>query len=218
MNITIVGFPGIPQRVVDMVDAASNALASAGFEVARVDVPALGLPDTISTEELATWNAFTLTPGSLVESWRIARHLEALVQPGSRVLIVDHLGKGGMFALEQAMTNNEATYEVWTLAGAGRVLDELDTFAVAVGSDDETVAAIDWELVQYRFSARVIALAERTRSLLGGMDVDTDLLRLPILPTPRTRRRRLPQSGPACPCRCRYWRGTGHRLVRRVRP
>ncbi|GMQ94810.1 MAG: hypothetical protein BMS9Abin12_2318 [Acidimicrobiia bacterium] len=176
MKITIVGYSGTPQRVTDLVALAADALESDGFDVKHIAVPRLGLPDSIATEHLDTSNSFVLTPGMLIESWRVARHLDSLTEPRERLLIVDYHGKGGIFALEQAMESSDSAREVWTLAGSSRVLGELDSYGVAVGSDDESVASIDWELVQYRFSRRVISMSDRAISLLRELKVDVERL------------------------------------------
>ncbi|NOX28634.1 MAG: glycosyltransferase family 2 protein [Actinobacteria bacterium] len=176
MRIKVVVSSSLPSHVAKLTAVAVDALESDGFVVECVEVPRLGLPDVTSAEHEDTFKRFVLTPGALIESWRIARHLTALTQPGDIVLIPDHRGWGGIFALEQALSDLDECREVWTLSGASVTLASLDMYKVTVGEDDEAQSAIDWELVQYRFSSRVIAMSEAARVGLSSLGIETVVL------------------------------------------
>ncbi len=171
MKITIVNVDGSPNRVDAALDLAARSLADAGWDVEQLRLPSRGIPAEASDEHRRLLHLFTLTPGTLIESWRIARHLESLTSPGDTVLLSDYRGFGGMFALEQASHSERERRSVWTLAGASITLAHLDTLGTIGGYEGETNSAIDWELVQYRFSEAVICPARRGVELLEKVGV-----------------------------------------------
>ena len=161
MRILIARIAGVPARVAMAVDLAAASLRQAGHDVADFDVPSRGLPPGLDDEQRRLGALFTLTPGALIESWRVARYLEAASEPGDTVVVTDHRGLGGVFALEQRSQGRGEAVHVWTIAGESIALHHLDTLGTLGGYAGETESAIDWELVQYRSSAATITPAAR---------------------------------------------------------
>lgn len=120
--------------------------------------------------------AFTHTPDPLVRSWRSARQLMVATKPGDVVLAPDRHGLLGIFVLMQAALPPEKRREVWSLA-ADSVFLELRLIASAhAGLSDDHEYIIDWELVQYRYSDRVLATSGRAQDELSRIGVDAELL------------------------------------------
>ena len=176
MRILIARIAGVPARVAMAVDLAAASLRQAGHDVADFDVPSRGLPPGLDDEPRRLGALFTLTPGALIESWRVARHLEAASEAGDTVVVTDHRGLGGVFALEQTSRGRGEAVHVWTLAGESIALHHLDTLGTLGGYAGETESAIDWELVQYRSSAATITPAARVVELLECFDVEAALM------------------------------------------
>jgi len=176
-SATVVSMAGLAPATRRSLDLADAALTAAGVTVTRVDVPELGLPDR---DDVSVAESFSATPGTLMESWRIARHLDASTEPGDLVVVPDEQGFGGVFALAQAMALGAQQREVWTVAGSGTSLTALDTVGTIEGFDEEVTSAVDWEIVQYRFSARVLTTSPAAVGHLATLGVETCLL--PVTP------------------------------------
>ncbi len=174
MRILLAEIADAPRHVGSLMQVAAGALEAMGHETESVSIPALGLP--AGEADTSTAGRFVLTPGALVESWRVARHLTASTSPGDVVLISDYGGRGGVFAVEQAMIDPRDRRHVWTLVGSGLAIEALHGFGVATAPDSEGESTIDWELAQYRFSEVRLALAQRACDLLDGMTPGIDLL------------------------------------------
>lgn len=174
MRILLAEIADAPRAVGTLMQVAAGALEAMGHETERVSIPALGLP--VGDAGTATAGRFVLTPGALIESWRVARHLAASTTPGDVILISDYGGRGGVFAAEQAMTDPRDRRHVWTLVGSGLAIDAMHMFGVATAPDPEGESTIDWELAQYRFSEVRLTLAQRASDLLQGMTPPVDLL------------------------------------------
>jgi hypothetical protein len=171
-RITVAVPSAPPPRLERALTLAIAELERRGLEVSFVVVPARGLPASAAAETHQLAGLFAATPGVLVESWRVARHLEAVTEPGDVVLLTDHLGFGGMFAVEQAAAAPDLRRIVWTLAGDGLGVERLVVAGTVGGTDAEETAAIDWEIAQYRFSDAVLTLGDQARALVGRFGVE----------------------------------------------
>lgn len=178
-RITVAVPSAPPPRLERALTLATGELERRGIEVTLVVVPARGLPDTAGDTAKRLAGLFAATPGVLVESWRAARHLEAVTEPGDGVLVTDHRGFGGIFALEQAAAAPDVRRIVWTLAGDGLAVEQLVVAGTIGGTDAEEAAAIDWEIVQYRCSDVVLTLGDRAGALIGRFGVDSIRLSTP---------------------------------------
>lgn len=175
MRIVVSSIAGQPAPLTRLLDLAVAGLEGAG-EATRIEVPARGLPQDLDDRNgLVT--RFDATPGALVESWRIARQLDVLTNPGDVVVVPDHRGAGGIFALEQTTLAPSERRVVWTLAGGSLLLELLDIVGTIDGVGPEDAAAIDWEFVQYRESSAVLAVGESVASALAGI---TNVTLLPV--------------------------------------
>jgi GT2 family glycosyltransferase len=73
-----------------------------------------------------------------------------------------------MFALEQAGLPYERRRRVWTVAGDGTGLEAIATGGTMDGLDGERESALDWEIVQYRFSERVLTMSDIVADWVSG--------------------------------------------------
>lgn len=158
---------------------AERSLVESGRDVATVDIPSRGLPADLDDDQRRLVGLFALTPGALMESWRVARHVSAHTAPGDTVLLSDYRGIGGVFALEQSNLPREQRRSVWTLAGEAITLAHLETLRTLGGYEGETEFAVDWELVQYRFSDTVLSPASRGVEILS--DIGVEASPMPVL-------------------------------------
>ncbi len=155
---------GAGDRTIRMVQAVRQVIARDTEEVIEVRVPEVGLPSGAARSEVPR---FAATPGALMDSWRVARHLETLTEPGDTVVLPDRWGFGGMFALEQSGRPDGARRNVWTIAGDGVGLEAAATFGTTAGLTGEAEFALDWEITQYRFSDRVLAIADNAANFVA---------------------------------------------------
>ena len=125
-----------PPRLERALALAIAELERRGIEVGYVVVPARGLPDTADEATRRLAGQFAATPGVLVESWRVARHLDSVSAPGDVLLLTDHRGFGGMYALEQAAVPSEQRRIVWTLGGDGLALERFVIAGTLAGAED----------------------------------------------------------------------------------
>ena len=150
---------------------AVDAFAAAGVDVSSYRVPATGYPADLSDEQSRLHNSFTATPETLTEAWRVARWLETETHPQDVVLVSDHGGGAGVFALEQAMRDQRQRRTVVAVAGQGVALHWLDVAGTMGGLAGEAISSADWELVLYRFATTVVCLGEYSADLLSGLGV-----------------------------------------------
>jgi GT2 family glycosyltransferase len=175
-RVTVALPSAAPPRLERVIAVVAAELERRGVAVATLMVPSRGLPASVPAEVGRLAAGFAATPGALVESWRVARHLEESTAPGNVVLLTDHRGFGGVFALEQTSAVPEQRRHVWTLAGNGLALERLVVAGTVEGADAEEAATIDWELVQYRTSEVVLTLGDTTRALVAACGGDATRL------------------------------------------
>ena len=177
---TVIVVPaGAGPRVLRMMEAVRSVLSDGSAAVVDVRIPEVGLP---SSSARAAVPPFAATPGALIDSWRVARHLEALTAPGDVVVVPDRWGFGGIFALEQSGLPGGARRSVWTVAGDGIGLESMASSGTIDGFDGEMDSALDWEIVQYRSSERVLAVSDDVASWLVPYAGDVVRILRPVAP------------------------------------
>ena len=182
---------GLGPRVEATLTLVANALEAQGWKVEWIRIPARGLPRRVGRADKKTAAAFTASPDALIESWRIARHLDALTDPGDTVLLPDREGVAGIFALEQAMRPVDARRSVLVTAADGRALEYLSIAGTYKGVPESVEFAIDWELVAYRFATSVVATSPRAVEYLAAEGISSQLASEPA-PVPEPAARPLP--------------------------
>lgn len=164
MDRVIVADVRLPARHRATVEAIGSALARGGAHLERFAVPAAGLP--VDGDIGWRGTSFTGTPEVLIESWRVARHLEAGTDPGDVVLVAELAAAGGVFALEEAMKPQAERRRVLVAAGDGEMLQHMAVAGTFDGVAAEAEYAIDWELVAYRHAAAVLTTSDLATSIL----------------------------------------------------
>jgi hypothetical protein len=164
MTVHVAGY-GLAPDIDALLDAAARGI---GLEspLSRVAVPDAGLPKKVGKEAKRVASLFAHTPRALIESWRWARHLTHVSEPGDTVLVTDNRGLGGMFALEQALVPPDEQRWVVAVAGSGTMLHWLGVAGTRDGLSEEHTAQVDWERVLYRYATETVALAPATRDAL----------------------------------------------------
>lgn len=119
---------------------------------------------------------FAYTPDPLLRSWRSARQLMAATRPGDVVLASDRLGLLGVFSLMQFSIPSSERRFVWSLAADSLFLELRVVASAHTGLSDPFEHVVDWELVQYRYSERVLATSTRAQLELSIVGVDAELL------------------------------------------
>jgi len=119
---------------------------------------------------------FQHTPEPLLDSWRAARRLTELTDPGDVVLMSDHRGLGGIFALDQATAEKGQRRQLWTVAADSGFLELRLVAATHEGMPMPLDSQLDWEIVQYRWSDRVISTSIRALHELASIRVGAELV------------------------------------------
>jgi GT2 family glycosyltransferase len=122
---------------------------------------------------------FQHTPAPLLDSWRMARRLAELTDPGDVVLMSDHRGLGGIFALDQAATDPTSRRQLWTVAADSGFLELRLVATTHEGMPMPLASQVDWEIVQYQWSDRVIATSLHAVNELAAIAVKAELIGLP---------------------------------------
>lgn len=171
-------------RYTEPLALAEQALRRQGHVIEAIEIAPATLPELDSARR-ATWEAFKHTPEALLEAWRVARHVEARCEPGATLLFADDRGVGGMVALEGTAGGRQRR-AVWTVASDSTLLRWLAVADTIDGVPDQD--AIDWELVQYRNSERVLALSDFAVASLARYGVHAERLDIALpeaSPSPR---------------------------------
>ena len=122
---------------------------------------------------------FQHTPQPLLNSWRVARRLTEVTDPGDVVLMSDHRGLGGIFALDQAAAEKGQRRQLWTVAADSAFLELRLVATTHEGMPMPLDSQVDWEIVQYRWSDRVIATSILARAELSPIGVGAELVGRP---------------------------------------
>ncbi len=120
---------------------------------------------------------FKHTPDPLLRSWRAARQLEAATRPGDIVVASDQFGLAGIFALRQ--NYSPGPRRLWTVAADSSFLKARFEAKTHTDLPMPLAAEIDWEIVQYRNSERVLATSEMAAGEVAPLGVSTELVRQP---------------------------------------
>jgi len=157
-----------------LLEAVAAGLGRDPETTVRVVVPPNGLPDG-DTEGARLLASFRDTPEPLIDSWRVARHLESLTAPGDVVVLSDRRGIGAIFALAQAMRPPGQRRVIVVIATDSQLLQHLHIAGTYQGVGDRIEQTIDCELVAYRFAAAVAATSERAQAALADLGVTAQL-------------------------------------------
>ncbi len=164
---------------------ALEDLVGRGHTIESLDIPSSGLPRRAGRSAKRTGRAFKYTPEPLIESWRVARHVHRGSGPGDVVVVSDREGIGGILALEEATRPQGERRRMWTIAGDGLFLRSMLIAGTTDGVDEFDRSAIDWELVQYRYSEHVFATSRAAVDVLRAAGVSAELLTGPRNPHDR---------------------------------
>ena len=152
-------------RVSATLDYLAVVLQAAGYEVRNLEIPATGLPADLSPEAKRLADLLR-APAALIESWRVARHLDALVRAGEVVVVPDAMGVGGMFALEESTRPDPQRRTVLVSAADSAMLEYLLVAGTVAGVPEGLISTVEWETVGYRSAAGVLATSEVACRLL----------------------------------------------------
>ncbi|GMQ85978.1 MAG: hypothetical protein BMS9Abin07_1548 [Acidimicrobiia bacterium] len=157
------------------VELVSGTLRSHGYDLEPLPIPARGLPRGISSSQKRIQKQFIHTPAPLIESWRVGQHVIAATEPGDVIVIADAGGVGGVLALLEAAEPAARRRQVWTLAGDGVAIRRALIAGTMDGDEMPEASMVDWELVQYRNSAEVLATSQAAAKLLDDLGVTAHL-------------------------------------------
>jgi GT2 family glycosyltransferase len=176
----------VPARV-KVVDTGSGARPRASLQLVARHLEAMGadlewltigergLPRRAGRSIKRTWKSFAATPPALMESWRVARHLDVATNPGDTILISDHQGSGGVFTLEQAALSADERVNVLVVAADGAALEYLAVTGTIDGAPPEIEHAIDCEHTSYRWASAVLATSAFAARYLTSRGLETSL-------------------------------------------
>lgn len=100
---------------------------------------------------------FEATPVPLVRAWLFAQHVLSRTSEGDTVLVGDRGGLGGILALGEASKPIERRRIVLTVAGDGLFMSTMLIAGTVDHLESPEAETVDWELVQYRYSAKVLS-------------------------------------------------------------
>jgi GT2 family glycosyltransferase len=116
------------------------------------------------------------TPEALIDSWKVAQSVLSSTAPGDVIVITDLRGVGGVLALGEATKNPERRRQIWTVAGESTLLESLLVHGTIDHAEMPQASEIDWELVQYRCSAEILATSSFAVDALHGLGFEAGLL------------------------------------------
>ena len=149
-------------------------LESAGLEMLPLEL-GRGL-GRLDREGRSLDRRFQHTPQPLLDSWLISRLVQSKTNPGDVVLMSDHGGLGGVFALEQTATGTAQRRHLWTVAADSAYLELRFIARAHEGLLMPLESQIDWEITQYRWSDRNIATSKLAVTELEEIGVSSDLM------------------------------------------
>jgi len=155
------------------------AVASVRYALALVEqapVKDLVLGKRLDRSGRAVEARFQHTPEPLLAAWRIARLLDRATDPGDVVVMSDHLGLGGIFALDQAAADPGQKRRLWTVAGDSAFLELRLVAKTHHGLPMPLDSQVDWDIAQYQWSERVLATSPRAVAELARIGVEADLV------------------------------------------
>jgi GT2 family glycosyltransferase len=139
--------------------ALAASLERQGLSTGSIKLPATGLPPRVRQLD------FKATPAEVVDSWRVARHLEDATAPGDVVLLSDRGAVGVVFTLDQAALPPDQRR--WVLMAAA------DSTSLSgghgIGSAYQGPLA-RWELAGYRAAAALLPTSEWAAALVEPLN------------------------------------------------
>ena len=162
---------GIPAATQLVIDALRRDI-----DVEMLDLRSVRVPRSERRRIERDLRRFSHTPEPLVRSWEIAAKVLRATRPGDVVVFNDRGGPGGVFAQMQTTKPVEQQRSVWTVAGDGFALETMLVAGTIEHVEMPIASAIDWELVQYRESAVVLAAAAAAAEILAELGVNAHLV------------------------------------------
>lgn len=163
------------ERASRSVDLALRAIEPGEMKRVRIDRPW----SRLDRESRRIERRFQHTPAPLIESWKVWRLLQRRTRPGDVVLMSDHAGLGGAFALSQAAAPTETRRVLWTVAADSAFLEMRLISGVHQGLPMPLDSQIDWEIAQYQWSDRVLATSKLAIEELARIGVDAEAAKVP---------------------------------------
>ena len=179
----VVSVAGGSDRVAHSLEYVTSLLDDSEVKQIRLDRPWTRIDR--EGRRIERW--FQDTPTPLVESWRMSRLLQRRTRPGDVVLLSDHAGLGGIFALTQRVARPEDRRMVWTVAADSAYLEMRLIAGTHQGLPMPLDSQIDWEITQYRWSDRVMATSPRAVEELARIGVAAELIGATSEDPPATR-------------------------------
>jgi GT2 family glycosyltransferase len=166
----------IPDAEVDswVIDALSQI-----SDVEILDVASTVDPSASEHETGSVLDRMVHTPEPLIDSWRVAQLALSITEPGDVVVVPDRRGAGGLLALGEAMKDPQQRRQIWTVAGQSTLLESLLVHGTIDHAEMPEASEIDWELVQYRFSAEILATSTFALDALDDSGFDAGLFSHP---------------------------------------
>lgn len=150
-------------------------LATSGWDVRDITVALDDVAAGLGGETRRTFELFQHTPEPLIHAWLFARGVAAAVPDGAVVLVSDVAGLGGMLALEESTRPVGERRTIWTTAGSGLSLEMMATAGTIDHVEMPDASLLDWEIVQYRNAADVLATSAIAAELLADLGVDASV-------------------------------------------
>ncbi len=160
------------------LEHARRALHAVGVEAVDLDVDDATLP-LRDRKGRKLDSLVRHTPEPLLRSWRVARNLAWATRPGDVVVASDTAGLAGVFALMQASNPPGERRRIWTVAGDSAYLKLRLVAQTHEGLPQPAESEVDWEIVHYRFSERILATAPKAVAELARIGVGAELIEPP---------------------------------------
>lgn len=156
------------------LEHALRLLEGSGLEAKPLDLRRGSI--RLDRESRSLERRFQHTPQPLLDAWRASRLIQERTNPGDVVLMSDHRGLGGVFALDQAAAGTAHRRHLWTVAADSAYLELRFVAGAHEGLPMPLESQIDWEIVQYRWSDRTIATSELAIRELERIGVTSELI------------------------------------------
>ncbi|MEX1126453.1 MAG: glycosyltransferase family A protein [Acidimicrobiia bacterium] len=168
-------------HVVHHVERRAESSLAYVIRLLGLEPKSIALPDspTLHGELDRIQKGFRHTPEPLLAAWRAARHLADVTEPGDVVVMSDLGGLGGIFALEQAAAEPGQRRSLWTVAADSAFLELRFVAGTHLGPPMPLDSQIDWEIVQYNWSDRVMATSTLAIAELAQIGAESELIGVP---------------------------------------
>ena len=163
------------ERAQTSLDYVRDALQESDLSLIELTIDDSKVPRSDQEGRLLA-GQFKHTPEPLLRAWRTARNLQGATEPGDVVLMSDVGGLGGIFALIQSAAPTEERRQLWTIAADSAFLELRLVARAHRGLPMPLESEIDWEIVQYQFSDRVLATSALAAVELARIGVASELV------------------------------------------